>query len=201
MGVGLVGTAVGEVSEAALKEATTASGDVLSSNMVNKTGMKTKLSTLESGKYNIEAVCAPGKFLNVDVKGGNDPVHDGSQVVIWDSPHNLESQWILHDLGNNEYNIESMRGRYLNVLGRSTDNGTPVVVWEGTTNPETKWNLQYNNDGTYRIGSEVAGSMAKCLNVNGRGTSDGTHVVSWDCNWNPESLWKLTRIDEASIVV
>lgn len=199
--VGLFGIAAGEVKGVDLKEAATVS-DVLISSMVNKTGMKTMTSTLESGKYNIEAVCAPGKFLNVDIKGGNDPVHDGSRVVIWDSPHNLESQWILHDLGGNEYNIESVRGpgRYLNVLGRRTDNGTPVVVWTANENPESRWNLEYT-DGAYRIGSEVSGYMTKCLNVDGRGTSDETPVVSWDCNWNPESRWKLTKIDEASIVV
>jgi len=128
-----------------------------------------------------------GRYMNV--KGGSK--QDGANVIVWNNPDSLHSQWNLRRKPDGNYTIENVHaqtflyaeGAQLGANVALTDFPQAAAAWRLVSlGVPSMYNIQNVASGLY-------------LNLEGGSTSNGANVALWsnaehaDCMWRIRSAW------------
>lgn len=113
----------------------------------------TEDTLISPGAYTIKNL---NSRLYLNVLGNSS--HNGANVVVWDNPDHLETQWIIHHASGMVYLLQSAStGKYLNVDANgfiSTLNKTDNVrTWDATDSPSNLWAIGLVSNGVYTFRS------------------------------------------------
>lgn len=104
---------------------------------------------------------------------------------------------VSNPLPNGQYavrskiNTTSGAGLYMDIAGCSTGNAD-VRTWTRTDCAGQKWNITYQNNGYYKIISELP--TRKSLDLDACGIDRGANVQVWDVFSNDCQLWRIESV-------
>ena len=116
------------------------------------------------GTVSLEAVCSPGKFLDVAGAGKE----SGTPVQIYTGNGTDAQKFELKQVPAANYNPPTARpfllipkhapGMRLDVSGGSSDNGAPVQIYKANNTPAQRWYVLDNGDGTWTLLANLKGA-------------------------------------------
>ncbi|MBR3386022.1 RICIN domain-containing protein [Candidatus Saccharibacteria bacterium] len=164
-----------------LKDATYSGGNVavyddeLSSNTV--WGISGS-SSVANGEYEIALVS--NNNMVVDITGGADYAHDGTNIQIYESNGTDAQRWYISKNSDDTYNIVNLKtGKSLDVAGGLVKSGTNVHLYTTNGTCAQRWKIESDDGNGYVIMSVCSGLA---LGMSGDAIVNGANVFIEDVN-------------------
>lgn len=124
------------------------------------------------------------------------------QRTITDPFFDNSQQWIVEDLGTDQYRIMgATSGRALDINAASTANGARVQLWDDGGGANQRFIFTATDSGYFRVtpvhsGKSVAiggtSSAVSLLPIWDTSTDDGAIAIQWQSTGGPEQQWRLS---------
>ena len=126
----------------------------------------------------------------------NNGTANGSNVRQWPSNSCACQQWIVTNIGNNQYTLVGVgSGKNLDVSGVSTADGANIHIWQYTGANNQKFTITPTSGGYYRITPVHSG---KAVDVAGNSIADGANIQQWAYHGGNNQQWSFTNITAAA---
>jgi hypothetical protein len=133
-----------------------------------------------------------GKVMEV----ANNGTANGSNVRQWPSNSCACQQWIVTNIGNNQYTLAGVgSGKNLDINGVSTADGANIQIWQYTGGNNQKFTITPTSGGYYRITPVHSG---KAVDVAGNSTADGANIQQWAYTGGNNQQWSFTNVTTAA---
>ncbi|HVA96353.1 MAG TPA: RICIN domain-containing protein [Candidatus Acidoferrales bacterium] len=143
--------------------------------------------------YRLSNRCSLSQAVDVS----NNSMDNSAHIIQWPwtiGGWNKDREWIIKDLGNGYYSIESLSStRYLDVSGDSKLEGAQIVQYRGTNSPfyDEQWTITNLGNGYYKI---VGRNSKLALGLYACSASQGLNVRQYAFNNESRNEWKFDDI-------
>ena len=147
--------------------------------------------TIEEGRYILTT--GNDRHVELDVHGDTANVADGTNIRIWNDkcPSKFNSFDVKY-VGNGYYNlVHAASGKYMEVVGSSTDNCGNIQLWSSNSANNQKWCIIPQNSG-YMLVNRTSGLV---MDVQDGKTEDGTNVRQHYYNGSLAQTWFFEKAE------
>lgn len=140
------------------------------------------------GTYRISPACAPNH--RIDIKDQRS--ENGTLIHLWEKHEGDSQKFVLRELGDGGYRIETTYGKCLDVKGGKASSGVTVQEYEINNTDAQKWYLNYLDNGYYNIVSALDPNL--CLDVAGGKANNGTRLQIYRANGTNAQMWGFSPV-------